>query len=173
MPNMQQIINSHNQKILNSKDKQVTEKCKHKTLECPLKSSGESCKQKDVIYEAEVTTTQDTRTYIGLTSMEFRQRWYGHRQSFNNKKQREDTELSKYIWKLKESNTNFHLKWKILKKVKSIQNGGKICRLCTAEAEMIINNKNRPLNTRTEVMNKCRHRAKYLLKNWKPEKQRR
>ena len=171
MPNMQQIVNAHNQKILRSKDKQETEKCMHKNLECPLKSSNESCKQKDVIYEAEVTTEQNTRTYIGLTAMECRKRWYGHRQSFKNKDQREDTELSKYIWKLEENNTKFELKWKILKKVKSIQNGGKFCRLCITEAEMIIKNKKGPLNTRKEIMNKCRHRAKFLLKNWKPEKQ--
>ena len=130
MPNMQQIINAHNQKILRKKDKKETEKCKHKTLECPLKDSGESCKQKDVIYEAEVKTEQNSRTYIGLTSLEFRQRWYGHRQSFNNKTHKESTELSKYIWKLKENNTKFDLKWKILKKVKSFENGNKICRLC-------------------------------------------
>ncbi len=85
--------------------------------------------------------------------------------------QKEDTELSKYIWKLKENNTKFELKLKILKKVKSIRNGGKFCRLCTTEAKMIINNKKGPLNARKEIMKKCRHRAKLLLKNWKPERQ--
>ena len=171
MPNMAQIINNHNQKILRNKNKLETENCKHRNLECPLKESGESCKQKDVIYEAEVRTENNLRTYIGLTSLEFRQRWYAHRQLFNNKNRKDDTELSKYIWTLKENKTKFDLKWKLLKKVKSIENGGKICRLCLTEAELIINNKNGPLNTRLEIMNKCRHRAKFLLKNWKSEKQ--
>ena len=38
------------------------------------------------------------------------------------------------------------------------------------EAKLIMENKQGPLNKRTELMNKCRHRNKFLLKNWKKKK---
>ncbi len=48
--------------------------------------------------------------------------------------------------KTKRKNTRFELKWKILKKFKSIRNDENFCRLCTTEAEMIIKNQKGPIN---------------------------
>ena len=64
-------------------------------------------------------------------------------------------------------NINHQINWKIIKKVNETRNGDKTCRLCINEIKSILENKDSPLNSRTEIMNKCRHRNKFLLKNWK------
>ena len=75
--------------------------------------------------------------------------------------------MSNYIWNLKENNINFNINWKIIKRVGETKNGDRMCRLCTQEIRSILKNKDSPLNSRNELMNKCRHRNKFLLKNWK------
>ena len=79
----------------------------------------------------------------------------------------ESIELSKYIWDLKTNNTNFEINWKILRKVSKLNNGNRLCRLCITEAMLIMKGKKGLLNKRKEIMNKCRHENKFLLKNWK------
>ena len=103
--------------------------------------------------------------------MEFKQRHYQHRHDFQNENKRESTELSKHIWKLKDKNINYNIRWKIIKQVPKIKNGNQMCRLCITEAAIIMKSKIGRLNKRTEVMNKCRHTNKFLLKNWKSEKE--
>ena len=99
--------------------------------------------------------------------MEFKKRWYNHKSDFAHKKHKESTKLSNYIWDLKEKNIEFKINWKIKKKVPKIKNGDRICKLCTQEIITIFKNKENLLNSRNEVMNKCRHRNQFLLKNWK------
>ena len=112
-------------------------------------------------------TEQQTKRYIGLTSMEFKKRYYKHRSDFTHRKNKDSTRLSSYIWNLKDNKIDFKINWKIIKKVGKIRNGDKICRLCTAEAKLIMKNKDGQLNKRMEIMNKCRHTNQFLLKNWK------
>ena len=165
MPNIGQIINAHNRKILRKK-KEPKKPCNCKKFKCPINDKNDSCRTENVIYQAEVESEKGKRTYIGLTSMEFKKRFYSHRSDFENKKDKDSTKLSSYIWTLKDNKIKFEINWKILRKVGKLQNGDRICRLCTLEAKMIMKNKNAPLNKRSELMNKCRHRNKFLLKNW-------
>ena len=67
----------------------------------------------------------------------------------------------------KRKNINFKIQWEIMKKTKNIRNGDKMCRLCIEEIRSIFKNNDAPLNSRNELMNKCRHSKQYLLKNWK------
>ena len=46
---------------------------------------------------------------------------------------RHNTELSNYIWELKETNTNYNLKCKILCRTKTIPKNNKTCHLCSLE----------------------------------------
>lgn len=46
------------------------------------------------------------------------------------KKKRNDTELSKYLWELKEKTEEFAISWKILAKAKAHTNLNKQCNLC-------------------------------------------
>ena len=99
--------------------------------------------------------------------MEFKKRISKHKTDFTYKKYKESTKLSNYIWKLKEKKTNYEINWKVLRKVKKNRNGDKICKLCMHEIMAILKNKDHPLNSRNEIMNTCRHKKQFLLKNWK------
>ena len=69
-----------------------------------------------MIYEATVTTTTgDTKTYIGMTEHEFKTRYNNHKLSFRDRKHSHSTVLSKHIWDLKDSNTDYQINWRIIK----------------------------------------------------------
>ena len=167
MPNIENKINTHNRRIMQDKPtiNGETRPCNCTKFRCPLQESGYSCRTESVIYQATVNSESSSNTYIGLTENEFKTRWYQHRHDFNKKQ--DSTELSKHIWDLKKNKTNFEIKWKILKQVPKLNNGQKMCRLCTTEALCIIKDQKGLLNKRNEIMNKCRHQNKFLLKNWK------
>ena len=74
------------------------------TSTCPL---NENCLQTSIVYLATVSTDQNTYKYIGLTENSFKQRFTTHNQSFRHEKYSNVTELSKLIWTLKKSNTNY------------------------------------------------------------------
>ena len=92
---------------------------------------------------------------------------HGHRLDFANKTKANSTALSQYIWDLKGKKEDYQISWKILKAVTKLKNGNKMCRLCVTEAATIMKGRKGQLNRRTEILNKCRHQNKYLLKNWK------
>ena len=169
MKHIGQIITSHNKKILATKT-EPEKPCNCKKTECPLLNKKHSCRTENVVYKAVVKSPKEIRSYIGLTSLEFKQRFYKHRSDFKHKKQKDSTRLSKYIWNLKDNNIEYSIDWSILRKTKKTNNGDKICSLCIMEAKLIMENKQGPLNKRTEIMSKCRHRNKFLLKNWKKKK---
>ena len=163
------IISGHNKKILNNEKNNLSEntdcKCNcHEDKICPVEKN---CLQKSVVYEATIKTDSITKKYIGSAETTFKQRWYGHKSSFKYKQKQNETSLSKYIWELKEANKDFDIKWKILKSVPSYNKETKKCQLCLVEKTMILYaNKKTLLNKRSEIMNKCRHRAKFKLSKY-------
>ena len=78
---------------------------------------------------------------------------------------RNSTELSKYIWTLKDNNINFFISWRILSSSLPYKSSNKRCNLCLKEKFLIIC---RPelssLNKRNELVSSCRHRNKALLR---------
>ena len=88
--------------------------------------------------------------------------------SFRHKKHVNDTELSKYLWKLKEENADYNLQWSIKAYASPYKCRTRKCDLCLTE-EMIIDRSDRKklLNKRTELFSNCRHRNKFLLSNIK------
>ena len=134
---------------------------------CPLEGN---CRTTSVVYKCEVTAeNQPKKVYIGLTEKEFKQRFNGHNQSFNNSKYKNSTTLSTHIWSLKKQNIKPVLKWSIVKHAKAYSNTMKSCILCLQEKLEIICYKNKPelLNKRTEIISKCRHMNKHILANYK------
>ena len=81
--------------------------------------------------------------------------------SFRHKKRVNDTELSKYLWKLKEENADYNLKWSIKAYSFPYKCGTRKCDLCLTE-KMIIARSDRKklLSKRTELVSKCRNRNK-------------
>jgi hypothetical protein len=91
-------------------------------------------------YKATVTTnnTNDTKNYIGMTATTFKECYANHTSSFRHKKDSKKTELSKHIWKLKENNQDYTIKWSILKHAISYTEGSKRCNLCLEEKFCIL-----------------------------------
>ena len=174
MPNIQQIIDMNNRKILNNynkKDEEPTKSvcCKDKD-KCPLKEVKKLCSTENVVYKAFVKTSSETKSYIGLTANSFKKRWYAHQETFRKEQLKNNTALALYIWELKNRNEKFEIKWDIIKRIKKPSFGTKMCRLCITEAAEILKNKDNPLNKKSEMMGCCRHRHKFTLRNWKKDK---
>jgi hypothetical protein len=167
-PNMDRIITSHNKKLLDSED---TDQPHPKKCSCPAKEKvncplDNECLTSEIVYQADVSSTDGAlKHYIGLTEPTFKERFYTHRKTFKNRAYEHDTTLSTYIWKLKDQNINYTIKWKILKKSKAYSPTTKKCNLCLDEKLLILKNSNNPafLNKRSELFGKCRHRRKHLL----------
>ena len=143
---------------------QEESKCNcRKREECPLQIQ---CLASGIVYQATVTETATKRkeTYIGMTETTFKQRYANHKQSFKQDQYRHQTELSKHVWLLKDTNIAFEIAWKIVQFAKPYSSDSKRCNLCTAEKYNILcNPAMATLNSRTEIISVCRHRKKFLL----------
>ena len=106
-------------------------------------------------------------TYIGAAE-NFKQRYANHLKSFRHEQYKAGTELSKYIWKLKSENLSYKIQWKILRKTSGYNKISKTCNLCLNEKLEILKfrDKNALLNTRNELVSKCRHENKHILANF-------
>ena len=93
MQNIARIISSHNKKLLEEKKKE-TLPCNCRK-ECPLPSNKFSCRTKNVIYQAEVETDKERKTYIGLTALEFKKRVANHKTDFKYKKKQRFNKIIK------------------------------------------------------------------------------
>ena len=103
MRNVKTIISSHNKAQI-SKSSNQSEKiddncnCRDKNS-CPLEGN---CNTRNIVYQAEVVTSKTKETYIGLCDITFKERYRNYTCSFRHEWYKNVTELSKYIWSLKE-----------------------------------------------------------------------
>ena len=166
MPNVGRIIQATNKRILKNGSTEDEEKpcnCRNKTS-CPLNGK---CLTKTVVYEATLTTNNNiTHKYIGLTENDFKERYNNHTKSFRNPANRNDTELAKKVWELKDSGTDYNIKWRILQKAQPYKGGSARCDVCLSEKLHILKNPT-ALNKRSELVSKCRHMRKFLLRGVK------
>jgi hypothetical protein len=109
------------------------------------------------VYKATITHNNTEKTYIGLAGGGFKERYRNHVKSFRHEKYEKETELSKYVWKLKRKNTEYTLRWDILKTCSTIRRKSGTCNLCLEEKLAIACNKHNSINRRSELINKCRH----------------
>jgi len=75
---------------------------------------------------------------MAVVKSDFKARYYNHNQSFKNPFKRNQTELSKLVWNLKDAGHNPAIKWSIASKAKSYICGVKQCQLCLAEKLIIL-----------------------------------
>ena len=156
------------------KDKnQTPKKCNcQKRANCPMCANcpmSGHCLNESIIYQATVSTIdyKPDQTYVGLTATTFKARFSNHRASFKNPAIKYTTELSKYIWKLKEEDVEYDITWKTLKQAKPYTPTSNRCNLCLWEKYYIICKPElATLNKRNELVNTCRHSSKFLLKNF-------
>ena len=125
------------------------------------------CLTPGIVYQATVTNNNDDaeKFYYGLRETTFKERYRNHTSSFRHEKNRNETELSNYIWALKKDKIVPSIKWKILRIVRGKPTSS-YCRLCLTEKFFIINSiaDDGVLNKTSEFVNKCRHQNKYLIK---------
>ena len=167
MENMGAIISKHNKKILSNND--TNDKlCNCRSQQhCPLDNK---CLTTSLIYNAQITSTTanqtTTKNYIRLTEGTFKQRYTQHKSTFTHSKLSNSTELSKYIWQLKDSNTSFTTKWSIIARAHPYHNSSKRCDLCLAEKLYIIKcSNNNLLNKLSELYANADRKNKFYLKN--------
>ena len=163
-PNIKSIIDNHNNAKLKNDTIQVNScNCREKT-KCPLNGA---CKQSKIVYQAKVQAEDATiEYYIGLTDTDFKARLANHKQSFNKNNLKNSTELSKYVWSLKDRNINYNITWKVLGKTSSYNNRSNKCNLCTLEKYFILCHPDKAtLNQKSGLINSCRHSNKFLLAN--------
>ena len=80
---------------------------------------------------------------------------------------RDRTAFSKYVWSLKDKNTDFNIRWSVRRRATAYQTTTRRCNLCLAEKlEIIKAHKKRSLNKRTELVSKCRHENRFYLCNF-------
>ena len=117
-----------------------------------------------------IRDTSNMKVYIGC-SENFKLRYANHKVSFSNEARKADTELSKYVWEIKQRGYNYDIKWKILRKTSKYNKRTNTCNLCTTEKLEICNFKAKTslLNKRNELVSKCRHANKHLLINFRKE----
>ena len=123
-----------------------------------------------VVYQAEITATDvgETKIYIGMTSGTIKKRYANHKKSISNSCYSSETELSKYVWELKNKKRDFNIKWSVLKRVTPRAAGRKTCNLCLAEKLCIIeSDRTRILSRRSKLFSKCCYRFKFSARNFK------
>ena len=116
---------------------------------CPL---GGKCLTKCIVYKATVTvtTSSNQETYIGLIENEFKTRFNLHKSSFKLAYKRTSTPLSDHVWKLKNRNIGFNIKWEVVRRVRPFAPSNKVCGLCLQEKHSIL--RSAPsLNERSDI----------------------
>ena len=166
---MASIIKSHNAKLMKPASgnsiphtSEATCNCRNKD-HCPLNGN---CTKSCIVYQATITSGKQSNVYFGSCSTTFKARFNNHTSSFRHRSKAASTELSKHVWKLKDSNRSYNITWNVVKHATPFCSGAKTCGLCLAEKLQIMQAKPGPLlNKRSELVSKCRHKAKFLLEN--------
>ena len=165
MPNVDAAISSHNSKIL-SEISDATHVCNCRNPSaCPF--DGE-CQTPAVIYQGDVIAEgEPVSEYVGLSEPKVKERASDHHTSFNDIRYENKTELSKRVWELKLKTKQPVVKWRIVRKTTPYKAGANHCNLCLWEKYHIMKGGPNLINKRDELVSTCRHKNKFLLKNFK------
>ena len=89
---------------------------------------------------------------------QYKTSYNGNTSSFRNPKQKHAYELSKHVWNLNDNNVKYSIKRKVLARCNSYSNKTKRSHLCLKEKIIVIYHPNlASLNSRNELLSKCRH----------------
>ena len=111
--------NSHNKYIASRKD-QANQNLSNwqNPNNCPFDNK---CLTSKIFYSAEIITNnqQPSKVYLEISKTEFKIRFHNHQISSQYWQNKKDTELSKYIWELKDKHMEYQIKWFITQKLSS------------------------------------------------------
>ena len=167
MPNMANMVNKHNARLVREKDQN------HTTRSCNCRNRDScllhgNCLIQCSVYKASVIDRNSHSEYVGTFEGPFKDRFNNHTKSFRNRKYESDTELSKLIWALKDKGENPTVKWSVAATTSAYNSGSRKCDLCLSEKLLIaLHHGYKLINKRSKILNKCRHTNKLLLKNFK------
>ena len=106
---------------------------------------------------------KDPTTVTSGEKTEFKARWRNHQMSFKHENKRNKTELSKYLWQLKQKKNEFTISWKILPRDKAYTNLTKrynlLPRNCSCNPQIMAT-----LINCNQLVSSCRHRRNYIFK---------
>ena len=171
MRNLKSHINASNMKKLRPKQDVTSEQhcsCENQNRVCPVNGQ---CKTDNVVYEALVKTTHVSKSYIGMTSRTFIERWKEHKGNIKHRHQK-GTKLSSFIWKQKDFGEKIEMndiKWCLKSKAVPYRAGSRFCDTCISEKTHIaLADPKEILNSRKEIVSKCPHKRYFKLKFYKP-----
>ena len=119
------------------------------------------------------TKSNPDKTYLGITEGPWKGRNSVHKTSFKYRGYKARTSLTDYVWLMKDTKKEMPtIKWSIVKTAPAYNNISKRCYLCLEEKLAIIEypDQENLLNKRSELVNRCRHQNKFLLKNYDNKK---
>ena len=165
MPSMGSVIKQHNNNLLKPVSNEIPPcNCQNKDS-CPLPGG---CRTPASVYTATVSADSEEYVYHGTAEGEVKARIKKHETSFRLRRYENDTELSKFIWKLQDNGTAYSIRWSIELRAHPYRCGAKRCDLCLSEKMVIARSRHgNMLNKRSELISKCRHRNKFVLCNLK------
>ena len=140
--NISQIINSHNNEIINVFHNRVNNNnINSKKIECNCKSRSDCpmnglCNLDNVVYQAIINPKDDItdrKSYIGISSTNWKVRYGNHKLSFPHEHQKNQTALSKHHWGLKNKGLTPDIQWSILKRSNTPKSFDSRCNLCLEE----------------------------------------
>ena len=172
MANMKQMISRHSKKVSAAppaSDPPAKSGCNCQKAHLPCIMGGK-CVEGNVVYQGAVTRkdTGQTDYYTGVSEPSWKLRWGNHKQNFktDTKANRTATCLAKHIWKLKDKNVGYSLKFKQLAKAPAFNPVTNTCRLCLTEKYFLMFKEDGAnINHRSEFYSACRHKTKLLLCN--------
>ena len=156
MGNLERLIKSHNQKILN-KGNSIQDQC-NCVGGCKYDLKGGNCRSENTIYKATVNSDLEKKFYIGLCSTQFRFRYANHKKYFKGGVFKNETELSKYVCGLKRKNIDFKIIWEMFKRAQPIADGNNpVYRLYLKKSTAFVYafQKEGCLNQRNEFISSC------------------
>ena len=171
MGNVDSIIKGHNLKM---KEAEKNEKVKNsrkcncrKKSDCPLNGN---CLIESVVYEGLLTELDGPNagtqlSYSGSTSNTFKSRYNSHKSTLNHENSKSHTTLSEHHHKLNRKGIKHKIEWRIVKEAKAFD--GMKCNLCVEEKLHIAYKKSKSLNSRDELLYKCRHMKKFAFETKK------
>ena len=133
LPNLQMTIQLYFTCLLKDPTPTDVKECScHQRTECPL---DKKCLSGYLVYNALVDRLDSNKTkhYYGTCKKNFKEHYNNHRASFRNKNKEKSTELSEYIWELKDNNIQHNLKWRIASKAHLYVCRSRKCNLCLTE----------------------------------------
>ena len=115
LTNIKSIINAHNRKILYPSTTIGRRTCNCINIpQCPLQ---QKCLSNNILYQANITPIDEnleTKVYYRICETTFKLRYANHKNSFNHRNRKLDTELSNDFWKIKNNKSSANITCKIL-----------------------------------------------------------